>query len=179
MSAAAGRLGHLLVCRPPMPVVVLVWLGASTAVDATGIRAASAVFVAAATGYLLLAIRQRRRLCLGCAAAVPLDPGGEAARRLRWLRLAHWQTASSWLPIAVLAVPVLALAAVALTVDLPAFGLAVAAAVMPAAVGIHAMALHERLRPWCPWCRGGGGGEPDDPEPDPDPAVGRRPAQVG
>jgi hypothetical protein len=169
MTGDPGRLGHLLACRPPAPVVALVLVGTAAVTEAADSPAATAAWVTALAGYVLLAVQRGRVPCTWCAEAMPLDVAGVASRRRRMLWLHHLVVPSIWRVAALTVGPFLVLLALALAgLDWAASWPAVAVALMPLAVVAQAVTVHQRLRPWCPWCRGGGGGDRIvDPEPDP------------
>lgn len=175
MTGGWGRLRHLLVCRPPVPLVVAVLLATAVAAEAADSPVAIAAWVVGMGSYVLWSLRSGQRPCPWCAAAMPLNPAQVAERRRRMLWLHHQVVPSIWRTVAVVVGPFLALVVLrVLGVPGTASWLALALALTPLAVAAQAVTVHQRLQPWCPWCRGGGGGEPAvDPRPDP---VIRQPA---
>jgi hypothetical protein len=107
----------------------------------------------------------QRELCERCIAAVPLDAAATAGRRRHLLRLIHHPRpyAGAYAALLLLRLALPGGSAAAHAVSSTAY-----AAVAYLAV---AQIQHNRLQPWCPWCRRGNGGD-DDPEPDPGPTGG-------
>jgi len=134
----------------------------------------------------LAARRHDRALCVYCLRAAPLlDPQGAVTRRRRELRLWHvgedrvrrWHGLGilTWAPIAVyLAVPTMWL--VVSTFARRVHGAVFVALAAGFGVMIYAGYMtrtHDRLQPWCPFCRRGHGDDPAPVVPDPV-APGRR-----
>jgi hypothetical protein len=148
--ARALRLwGHLsgdLLCVAVVAAIALGLYPAPAALQFT-LPAALVVFVV----VCWLAMRRHdRRLCEHCAAAVPLDAAGRAARyRLRF-RLAH----AGGDPRLVLPY----LAALALTNFAPGAPGRVlwVLAQLTLIYALRSGVTHRRLQPWCPFCHGGG-----------------------
>lgn len=172
MTAGWGRAGHLLVCRAPLPAVVVAMMGLSALAARAETPGGTTLLTAALIAWLLLSLRRGRTLCLWCAADFPLDPGELAQRRRRSLRLHHQTAGLGWTVVLVLG-PLLGLVVLQAAVDLPrpAVELGIAAALMPLAVVAQAGVVHTRLQPWCPWCRRGGGDGERSPDPAPDPVI--------
>jgi hypothetical protein len=173
---AVDRLAHLLVCRLPMPVFLVAVFGLGAVVVFVG-PPAGQVLIVGLLAYFVLSMWRVRRLCVHCAAGLPLAAAALAEAQRRKLRLFHWVAVSRW-RVALLAVgPMLALVALRQVVGLSllATGLGMVVALMPLAVADQAAVVHQRVQPWCPWCHGGGGGGERSPDPAPDPVI-RQPA---
>jgi hypothetical protein len=111
-------------------------------------------------------MQHREHLCERCAAATPLDPQKQVVRWKTLLRLTHVKNLF-WIWLGIIAVQV----AVTHAVPPGPLPYAVDAAVsFLIGVLITAVWVHNRLQPWCPYCRWGKGGEHEE-VPDPDPAV--------
>jgi hypothetical protein len=101
-----------------------------------------------AGGYIL---DHNRRLCERCITAMPLDPSTAAARYGLRFRVAHLFERK------VFAIGYLATVLVAMLVyDHPVgrYGCAVVQASLVYLMLVYI--THQRLQPWCPYCRGGG-----------------------
>lgn len=136
--------------------------GVPSAVDLAGGIACISLLVAWTTSDVL---HLRRRLCLRCARATPLDPQAAVAKKMRWLRLYHYTTERPWLWAGTLIV---------LVAPIYVFGLKwLSPLVWIPAVGLPVLAwVHMPLQPWCPFCHwDDGGDEEPSPEPTPDPSI--------
>lgn len=108
----------------------------------------------------------KRRICPACARFTPLDTDA-AVRDKGWaLRLTHrrQRRAARYVPAVLLVVCVVATMRAPLVVPL-LLGLILALH----AVTDYAQTWHQRLYPWCPYCRHGRGRDDDDPHPIPEP----------
>lgn len=119
-------------------------------------------------GTIALTRHESDGRCERCLAAVPfLDPQGAVDRRRRELRLYHRRRLNITIQVAVLVVGVM--------IPPSVFGYAwwffVVRMFTFAIIGSYmawVMIVHNRLRPWCPYCpRWGGGDDPAPQEPDP------------
>ncbi|RJL21123.1 hypothetical protein [Bailinhaonella thermotolerans] len=114
-----------------------------------------------------------RRYCDWCTRALPLDTQAQIARNRYALRTWHRLPRSGRLLAGLTALWAASLAVAfggrAAGVPVEVSGrIALGMLVGPIAVLGLVSQIHQRLRPWCPWCRRGGGGEePGEPEPGP------------
>lgn len=111
------------------------------------------------------------RMCLDCAADVPLDPQVTVDRRRRRLAAFHWFYASArWHRYTLTAVTV---ALVSGHFAGPVGWWLSGLAYFPLIVDAVLITTHHKLTPWCPLCRRGwGDGGDEEPSPDPEPAPG-------
>lgn len=130
---------------------------------------ASLGYVAALWAAIYVSMLHTSRPCLVCAARLPLDPQAATERARPLLRLHH--RSEPWLGYR----PMLAYMAGVFLLP-PGWPLNIWMIVaMSALLGVLVAATrHEKLQPWCPWCRRDDGGE-DERMPEPDPSV-RMPA---
>ncbi len=100
-------------------------------------------------------------LCERCVADMPINPQQEVDDKLDALRRYHKLA----LPVALLYLTVIIPATMFLGNWLYGYGVYIVAAagmfglMLPV---IHWMAVHGRLRPWCPYCRRGRGGDDEE-----------------
>ncbi|PZM90129.1 MAG: hypothetical protein DIU79_14525 [Actinobacteria bacterium] len=142
---------------------------------------------------LLIAIHTHdSRLCLRCIATMPLNGAERAQRYRRVLRAVHLgreplpHLRIAGVPV-LMPLPLYLMAAAAVEAILAKAGLDGTYALTvihtllftaPLALSMLALSLHDRLQPWCPYCRWGRGGDgPVEEAPDPDPH-GRRPSPL-
>lgn len=123
----------------------------------------SALFAAVCAGRL-----HDASPCIVCAAHLPLDPSAAAERSRPALRVYH--QAARWLGWSWMLV--YAAGIFLLPLGWPLNSWTIIFAAMGTVVVLCAL-RHEKLQPWCPWCRHDGGEY--EREPDPDPSV-RMPA---
>lgn len=118
-----------------------------------------------AIGYLLFligvacTIRHTGLLCGHCLERIPTDAAVQAKRRDWALRMFHWvQVRYKAVVVALLAVLVAAMA-VRSVLDMEPARLVFPLVLWPAMVTeAWVLRFHDRVAPWCPYCRGGGGG---------------------
>jgi hypothetical protein len=178
-------IGHY--AEPIFPFILTASAVAGAVMDALMPRDSlpAAVFAVVVVLTLLVlvfteALGHRGMLCDLCAAATPLD-GGVLAERRRWmLRLAHFPNAGTPTQ-AMFRLALFAMAATAINLvtsvvlSLPPSVtdiIRIATLTAPFALVMWASHRHNRLRPWCPYCRWDGGGDAEiAPAPDPSPAA--------
>lgn len=118
-------------------------------------RVLSVIGTACLIGFCVSLSAGRRHLgmlCARCLDSVPTDAAVQVRRRDWALRLRHWTWAHPWLTLT----PILALFVVSLFV--PTAWVAVYVLWPWFALDTWTQRFHNRVGPWCPYCRGGGGG---------------------
>lgn len=101
-----------------------------------------------------------------CAVMISTQPTAEAQRQRWWLHHLHhqlrsrltWALLASWFVLTFVIVNPIA------------SGVPVVALLF---VELHAIGVHSRLRPWCPWCNGRGPDDEDELGPPPPGGYGR------
>jgi hypothetical protein len=105
------------------------------------------------------------RPCIVCAAKLPLDPASAAGRARPALRLRHLaQDKLGWKIIVVYTAVLFGLPA-----GWPSNIWAIGSQAAIVAV-LLAVWWHEKLQPWCPWCRHDDGDDSTKHQPEPDPS---------
>lgn len=123
--------------------------------------------VACAIGAFLSKAHEEGALCEKCGE-LPEDVESKARRRRPLLAWEH-VTRGTWRRHQVNEAVCWALVIVSALA--PSWGPALATAAFAwIVVGLWATRVHNRLAPWCPWCRHGGGGD-DEAAPTPDPRI--------
>jgi hypothetical protein len=110
-----------------------------------------------------------RSLCERCASEAPLNPGMEAERCDRRLRQMHW--IGDMPPFVVLTAGFLVIVAVNVAGAVLRLGAPTTLALI--GIGLYVNVItrtHNRLQPWCPYCRRGRGDGDPAVTPTPDPA---------
>lgn len=104
--------------------------------------------------FLLALVAHGGGICTrgACGALISATPHDEVGRYRWWLRHAHCRPMNG----VVIGLLILWLVATFVIVNPILSAIPVIALLF---VEVRAIQLHSRLRPWCPWCRGGGGGE--------------------
>lgn len=168
------KIGHFAPRAMPLVILVMVALGVIGFLPAEAVAAYAACMLA----LIYAESWHDARHCGLCQAATPPNGAESATRRDRTLRLVHAVRAHQiWAVGYVLSVVVTVLV-VANVFDLSSYVVARMldlTLMIPAAASMLMFNTHDRLRPWCPYCRRRGGWEwwPPEAAPDPDPG-GRR-----
>jgi uncharacterized membrane protein len=180
LHALAMLIGHYSTIVSPFGSLIIyatviyraVWMRPVNYFFAVITLVAMAVFVVA---LLLKDFYHGRQLCLRCLNAAPmLNPQAAVDRHINALRYVHFARVRAILLVALLIGSFTVSAGLLSGWPWPARAVLVAAATI-GFVGVsymdYASRMHQRLYPWCPWCkRRGFGGEPL-PEPTPDPTI--------
>lgn len=121
----------------------------------------TALVVLAAGGSIWVVIQHTRELCDKCLGDMPLDPDKAVKRNMRLLRLIHHMKK----PAIVLGVIFI------VSIALPKhwWEAHVLSDLLFVAITywLFAVMRHNRLEPWCPWCRDDGDGDTFEEVPDP------------
>lgn len=150
------------------------------------VSAASVVNLVSMWSWVLLHRPIRKhfsRICVECVSMMPADGGEVVKRRMRWLRMHHFQVPRRLLWVILLAILLVALAvgALAVLVFSPTVNAVLVWAVLVSMFVAFDMSavVHRPLVPWCPFCRWGRGDDEDAPvEPSPVPAPSADPVMA-
>lgn len=124
------------------------------AIDGLGVIA----YLVFLTG-LICSVRHTGLLCGYCLERIPTDAAVQAKRRDWALRMHHWVRAHNLAAVVAQLVVLVAAMVVRVALDMELFRLVTPLVLWPCLVtGAWAMRFHDRVAPWCPYCRGGGGG---------------------
>jgi hypothetical protein len=147
------RIGHYA------PAVIIVIIVCSCVTDLLPIRISndiSRAYLPLIAVMLYPLLRHKRTLCTQCVTDMPLDGGERAARPLTRtaLHLTHLVTIRKiWIGMAVFVIA----STVFLLLNLHWLNTVLLETELLALLVLwRSTTVHQRLRPWCPWCRGPG-----------------------